>query len=314
MSNSIAEFFSGQRFPILQKRSNKILFQSIAFNDAVAAHFHVFRNPGCFSYQGYTSIEVLGVEPVSEEIQTIVELGFDYLELAMDPPEAHYSIIAENRSAITTMLQKHGMGLVCHLPTFVSTADLTDSIRQASASEMKRSLSVAADLGAEKVVLHTPIMSGMGVYVADRVSAYAFEFIKEMVDRSKALGVSICLENRMPRNGFGVDPSELEMIFNRFPTVQFTLDTGHANLGDNGQARLQEMVQRFADRIGHVHLSDNRGIYDDHYPLGFGSINFRRLAKALRDLGYDSTVTFEVFDDDRHALVESKHYWSRLVK
>ena len=82
------------------------------------------------------------VIPVVEEIQTFAELGFDYLELAMDPPEAHYTIVSENRSAITKTLENHGMGIVCHLPTFVSAADLTDSIRQASATEMKRSLSL----------------------------------------------------------------------------------------------------------------------------------------------------------------------------
>ena len=79
------------------------------------------------------------VIPVVEEIQTFAELGFDYLELAMDPPEAHYSIVSENRSAITKALENNGMEIVCHLPTFVSAADLTDSIRQASATEMKRS-------------------------------------------------------------------------------------------------------------------------------------------------------------------------------
>ena len=48
------------------------------------------------------------VMPVVEEIQTFAELGFDYLELAMDPPEAHYSIVSENRSAITKTLENHG--------------------------------------------------------------------------------------------------------------------------------------------------------------------------------------------------------------
>lgn len=254
------------------------------------------------------------VVPVVDEIQTLGELGFDYLELAMDPPEAHYSLVSENRIAIRAALQHHDMGIICHLPTFVSTADLTDSIRRASATEMKRSLSVAAEIGAEKVVLHPPMMSGMGAYVPDRVRAFAFDFIAEMVEISEDLGVTICLENMMPRNGLGVEPSELEMILRRFPTLQFTLDSGHANLGENGKTRLQELVKRCGDRIGHIHLSDNRGLYDDHFSLGFGTINFRRLAKALKDLSYNGTVTFEVFDDDRNQLVDSRQYWSRLVE
>lgn len=253
------------------------------------------------------------VIPVVEEIHSFAGLGFDYLELAMDPPEAHYSIVSENRLAITKALADHEMEIVCHLPTFVNPADLTESLRRASITEMKQSLSVAADLGAEKVVLHPPMISGMGTFVSERVRAYALEFIGDMVEASEVLGVTICLENMMPRNGFGVEPTELDMLFWRFPALQFTLDTGHANLGEGGRTRLSELVERFGERLGHVHLSDNRGMYDDHFPLGLGNIDFRRLAKSLRGIGYDGTVTFEVFDEDRNLLAQSRELWVDLV-
>lgn len=254
------------------------------------------------------------VLPVLEEINTFAILGFDYLELTMDHPEAHYSLISENCRDIVKALGGHGMSIVCHLPTFVSPADLTDSIRRASATEMKRSLSVAADLGAEKVVLHPPMIGGMGVYVPEKAREYAYDFLSEMVSQAETLGITICLENMMPRNGFGVEPGELEAIFETFPSLKFTLDTGHANLDGKGANRLQELVRRFGDRIGHVHLSDNRGLYDEHLSLGAGNIDFKRLAKGLKSLGYDETATFEVFDRNRQNLVESRTYWNMVFK
>ncbi len=251
--------------------------------------------------------------PVLDEIDTFAGLGFDYFELTMDHPQAHYSTISENLQAITEALHSRGMGIVCHLPTFVSAADLTDSIRRASVTEMRRSLSVAADLGAEKVVMHPPMISGMGAYVPDVARAYAYDFLSEMIEHSETLGVTICLENMMPRNNFGVKPEELDAIFKSFPNLRFTLDTGHINLCENGRYRLLELVSLFGDKINHVHLSDNRGMYDDHFPLGIGNINFKKLAKALLAAGYDGTVTFEVFDNDRQMLVDSRQYWKSLV-
>jgi sugar phosphate isomerase/epimerase len=253
------------------------------------------------------------IVPILDEIETFAGLGFDYLELTMDHPEAHYSTVSANQAAITKALQRHDMGIVCHLPTFVSPADLTDSIRRASVTEMKRSLSVATDMGARKVVLHPPMIGGMGAYVPERAMGYAYDFLAEILSQSETLGVTICLENMMPRNNFGVEPSELETIFNTFPSLKFTLDTGHANLNDNGQNRLQELVRRFVDRVGHVHLSDNRGVYDDHFRLGTGNIDFSNLANALVEAGYDDTVTFEVFDRNRQMLVESREFWCKLV-
>jgi len=54
------------------------------------------------------------------------------------------------------------MELVCHLPTFLSTADLTQSIRDASLHEILRSLETASELEAEKVVLHPSHIVGNG--------------------------------------------------------------------------------------------------------------------------------------------------------
>ena len=35
------------------------------------------------------------VRPIHKELEAISELNFDYLELAMDPPQAHYRMIRE---------------------------------------------------------------------------------------------------------------------------------------------------------------------------------------------------------------------------
>ncbi|HBG20431.1 MAG TPA: sugar phosphate isomerase/epimerase, partial [Desulfobulbaceae bacterium] len=61
------------------------------------------------------------VMPVLDEIENIARLSFDYVELAMDPPMAHHSVLTANRTAIAKALADTGLGLVCHLPTFVST-------------------------------------------------------------------------------------------------------------------------------------------------------------------------------------------------
>jgi hypothetical protein len=39
------------------------------------------------------------IKPVLEEIEAIAELGFDYLELAMDPPQAHYKMINQQKDS-----------------------------------------------------------------------------------------------------------------------------------------------------------------------------------------------------------------------
>lgn len=246
------------------------------------------------------------VAPVLDEIEIFSRLGFDYLELAMDPPMAHHSILASTRVTITRALKINGLGLVCHLPTFLTTADLTESLRRASVKEMHQSLKVAADLGAKKVVLHPSMAGGMGVFVPDTVKGYAFDFLSEMVDAAHRLDVTICLENMFPRNRLGVEPDDFEEIFTAFPALKLTLDTGHANIDDRRGRRLKAMVSRFGGRIGHLHFSDNQGRLDDHLAVGQGTVKFADLVRRLKDAGYDDTLTLEVFDVNRRMLVESR--------
>ena len=246
------------------------------------------------------------VLPVLDEIDSFAGLGFDYLELAMDPPMAHHSILAASRKDIVKALRERGLGLICHLPTFLTTADLTESLRRASAAEMHESLRVAVELGAEKVVLHPSMVSGMGSFVQTIVKGYAFDFLSEIVAAAAELKVTVCLENMFPRYLLGVEPDDLAEIFQVFPGLKLTLDTGHASIGDQKGGRLQQLVQRFGGRIGHLHFSDNQGRRDDHLAIGKGIINFPELVKSLKAADYDDTLTLEVFDPDRRLLVASR--------
>jgi len=246
------------------------------------------------------------VTPVLDEIETFARLGFDYLELAMDPPMAHHRTLSSSREAITQALMVNGLGLVCHLPTFLTTADLTESLRRASVTEMRQSLDVAAELGAKKVVLHPSTAGGMGAFVLDTVKGYAFDFLSDMTAAAKRLDMTICLENMFPRNKLGVEPDDFEEIFKTFPSLKLTLDTGHANIDDRRGRRLKGLVDRFGARIGHLHFSDNQGTLDSHLAVGQGTVNFLDLVRRLKAAGYDDTVTLEVFDTNRKMLVQSR--------
>ncbi len=252
--------------------------------------------------------------PLLEEIDTVARLEFDYIEIAMDPPLAHYSILSESQKAITRSLTANGLGVICHLPTFVTTADLTESLRRASITEMHRSLSVAADLGAKKVVLHPSMVSGMGAFVIETVKGYAFDFLAEMSSAAERLDMTICIENMMPRNRLGVEPDDFDDIFSAFPQFMLTLDTGHANLADHAGNRLNNFVKRFADRLGHLHFSDNFGRLDDHLAVGKGTVNFTELIKKIKAAGYDDSLTLEVFESDRRKLVKSRDLVNKLLR
>ncbi len=246
------------------------------------------------------------VKPVVDEIKTFSGLGFDYLELTLDPPKAHYSTILGARNEVLETLKANGMGIVCHLPTFIYTADLTESIRRASVNEMLHSLDAAHELGASKVVLHPGGISGMGFFVPGVVRRYALECMEAAVDKAEQLGVEVCIENMLPGYGLFYEPREFIEVFKRFPSLGMTLDLGHANVDGGGASRALEFIRRFGRRIRHLHVSDNRGKRDEHLSIHDGNVDFPTIIKALRKTGYDDTATLEVFTEDRRLLKSSR--------
>lgn len=251
------------------------------------------------------------IRDLGEEIREISSLGFDYLELAMDPPCCDADALRGRAPHLRQLLSENGLGLVCHLPAFVSTADLTRRIREASLEENMEGLEMAAALHAEIVVLHPAFLMGLGLLVKELSQRHAMEALSSVMEKARALGLTVALENMFPRSGSMISAQDFSPVMEMFPDLGITLDTGHANI-KGGTKRAVEFIRAYPARIWHLHASDNWGRRDDHLPLGAGTVDFRSLVAELKTIGYDGRVTFEVFSPDRDYLRISREKFLRL--
>ena len=251
--------------------------------------------------------------PVCDELESIHRAGFDYFELAMDPPFARPRDIGGQIGELRRSLAAKKMKVVCHLPTFVYTADLTESIRRASLAEVFDGLRIAESLGARKVVLHPGYQGGAGSFDPAAARTHALESLAAVLSEARRARLTVCLENMFPRYRGFVEPEEFADPFHRFAELRMTLDVGHAHIGARGSQRILAFIDRFADRIEHLHISDNFGSNDDHLPVGTAGIDFRRVIGALRGIGYNESLTLEVFTPDREYLAISRRKITALL-
>jgi sugar phosphate isomerase/epimerase len=127
---------------------------------------------------------------------------------------------------------------------------------------------------------------------------------------AQPLGVGIMLEN-VPGRFNSV--AQIAPIFEAVPELGLHLDIGHCNLAVERNTAT-ELIARFASRLEHVHVHDNRGGHADlHLAIGMGQIDYAKHIGELRSSGYDRTITLEVFARDRHYLGHSRRrlreYW-----
>ena len=70
-----------------------------------------------------------------------------------------------------------------------------------------------------------------------------------------------------------------------------------------------EFLERFPERIEHVHMHDNRGgrshLDDVHLPPGEGIIEFDSIFRKLRRIGYTGRVTLELKTEEIRGCLSS---------
>jgi sugar phosphate isomerase/epimerase len=129
--------------------------------------------------------------------------------------------------------------------------------------------------------------------------------LEPLLQRASDLDVRLAMENT-----YEPDLTLFEVIFARFPTpaLGMCLDTGHALCF--GKVNPVEWSYRFADRICHIHCSDNDGIEDLHLGLGSGIVSFQSSLRPLVKTGGLCSLTLEVGVEDAQ---NSRDYLNDLV-
>ncbi|MEW6264627.1 MAG: sugar phosphate isomerase/epimerase family protein [Thermodesulfobacteriota bacterium] len=245
------------------------------------------------------------LRPLADEIRTLAGLGFDFLEVCLDPPEASPARIDANLPAIEAAIAETGLKpRVGHLPTFVWLADIYDSIRRASLKEVDSALETCARLGLKKAVVHPGYITGLLTFIPQLGQNLVYRSLEELLASAERLRVTLCLENMFPRAGCFFRPEEFTEVLARYPQLMMTLDLSHGQIQAPPE-RMAGLIAAGGRRIRHVHVSDNRGQDDEHLPLGTGRVDLAGGFSALKKLGYDDTITLEVFAPDRDYLAMS---------
>ncbi len=235
---------------------------------------------------------------ITEEIAIMADLGFDFLDLTLEPEETYSANIKVK--TITRALARAGLGIVGHTAWYLPVASPFPELREVTIRELERCMKVFRDLGADKMNVHP--QTKVPLHDEEWVVAQNVEVVARLASLGEEIGVKVMLEN-MPNFS---RVSQIKPIMEAVPEALLLLDVGHANL-DTPHNYSEELLAHFGERLGHVHIHDNRGGKDDmHLPLGVGNINWLRVVRALKNANYDGTITIEVFGDDDDYLVMSR--------
>jgi sugar phosphate isomerase/epimerase len=236
---------------------------------------------------------------VLSEIEWMAGMGFDFVDLTLEPPRA--SVDKVNVRAIRALLEENKMQIVGHTAYYLPLCSPFETIRHACVEELKRCIGAFAEIGAQWMNLHPDRSAPMH----DRrfIIEKNLQSLRELFVEARRCGVGLMIEN-LP--GTFNTVMQLSELMDPLPELGLHLDIGHANLMTDRNTT-GDLLTAFGSRLRHVHLHDNKGGSADlHLPLGAGTIEVAHYIQLLQAIGYDGTITLEVFSPDRHHLEYSR--------
>ena len=238
---------------------------------------------------------------IFDEIRRITMMGFDYLDLTIEAPRA----APENTDwvAVRDALGEAGLGVVCHAAPYLPIDNPSPLVRQAALDELRRCVDVAQIVQATLCTTH---FLGWPSYLPEKAG---YEYYRQLYDvllrHGRERGVDVAMENDVDNQH---QLKYFREIFHRLPKLKLLYDIGHGNIG-TAQSMTRAYLFALADRLAHVHISDNDGTGDNHLPFGApitGGISLQRELQELRNFSYDGTITVEVFGDQQWAIASAE--------
>ena len=253
------------------------------------------------------------VQQVPDEIIRFKKLGFDYAEIGIEEPSATPSILLRQRNRILELLSVNEMFAIGHTAYWVQFGSAHVKARRGWIEEAKSMIRIASQLRLTLLNFH---FYGKLGRVGDTQRSrddfldYFSTAMIELCKYGKSRRIALMLEN-VPVGDYGTGGiGNYSHVMESVPHLNCHLDVAHAFI-EGGTGRVEAYLKRFSSRLMHIHIHDNHGELDEHLPLGSGIMDFKKVVRWLKTIGYNRTITFEVFTSYKDA-VKSREYFRSL--
>lgn len=258
--------------------------------------------------------------PLPELFKVSAEAGFDAVELNVYEAEATVGMTMvstpEDADNVRKLADSYGLklrslstGLQGRNP--MSSPD--PAVREKGKAVVRKQLELAERMGIDAVLVVPGFVNADTSY--DDCYSRSQAEIETLVPEAEKRGVSIAIENVW--NKFLLSPLEMKAYVDHFNS---------ANVGtyfDVGNILLygfpQQWIRILGNRIRKVHVKDFRTSVGNHggfVPLLAGDVDWPEVMRALREIGYDDTLTAEIgiFKTDPHqAARDTANQLERII-
>jgi len=191
---------------------------------------------------------------------------------------------------INAIFEKHGIKKIIHGPFLdLNPGSRDPKIRDLTYERFVSAFDLCKKLKADHIVLHSGFDPIFYKGVPDLFIKLSMPVWKETAKAAESKNIVIAIENSIDP-----DPEVVVGLLKELksPSVEACFDAAHYYAF--GKMSPSDALKWYPQgSIGELHLSDNKGDFDTHLPLGEGDIDFRQLLAEVWKKGREPIVTSE---------------------
>jgi D-psicose/D-tagatose/L-ribulose 3-epimerase len=223
-------------------------------------------------------------------LQQTKAIGFDCVDIFTDPLD----IDIRERRLIKDTCDELSLPITSICCVAVGLIDFNPSVQRFHVDRCRQYLDLCYEYGADNLLL----VLGEYIWQQEVIPPaeqwhVGVEHVQELGRHARALGLEIVLE---------LEPFKLSLINTVDTMLAFLEDVGMPDIVkancDISHLYLMKIkpqeIARMKDVLGHVHLSDCDGKVHGDLPPGRGVVPIVDYLKAVRDTGFDRTVSIEL--------------------
>lgn len=210
---------------------------------------------------------------------------------------------AKRISNLKRLIDESGISVSLHTPFTINPSEKIPIIKDANIAYLKQCVKVAHELDATHVTTHVGYCLGVKPSKQKALTRLALN-LKEVLKDCRKYDVKLAIENVNPMPAgselfyLGDSIEECTYLLSELDSshMNLCLDIGHANTNEGAL----KYIKKFGKKIINIHFHDNQGKTDDHLDVGEGTVPWKKVVEALKEINFVGPFISECFNSKPH--------------
>ena len=254
---------------------------------------------------GLSTLYCLG-EPFKKMTEHLHRTETAYIELV---DEGLHALNKRRVKALNELAASYGLKYTVHAPfADINIASPSKPLLNAMLKRLKKSIAYASTLNCRVWVFHSGLKTGVSMFYPDMGWIQNTKSARSLHAFASDHGLKTAIENTPePYPFLMTNVEQFKRFYNEVDEdVGMVLDIAHAHI--NGQ--IESFLTTFADKIVHMHAHDNNGKGDQHLGIGYGNIDWKKVATLIKKISYSNIVVVESVEHVKQSILELKRLFA----